>query len=95
MADSQFGKKARKHMREYGLNPGIESDRHAFLGIIDGILSKPEEVVTGTWRRQNGNCDFYVRNDDVVVINKDTNEFVTILQGGVNNERIKQARYQK
>lgn len=37
---------------------------------------------------------FYIKGDDVVFA-KGENEFVTVLNGGVNNERVKKARKPK
>lgn len=61
--------------------------------IIDDIISNRDEVVKGSWRGQEGIVDFYIKGTDVVVVNK--GKFVTILKGGVENARVKDARGQK
>lgn len=90
MTDKQFGKKIGKHARDYGLNPSIESDREQMKEIISEIVDHFDDIRSGEWRGQPGTSDFYIRDDDVVVVNHD--RFVTILKGGVNNARVKNAR---
>lgn len=89
--EKQFGKKVGKHAAEFGLNPASAEDRVEFLDIINDIRNNATEVRTGEWRMQEGNCIFYIKGDDVVVHNN-KDEFVTILKGGVRNERVKNAR---
>lgn len=91
--DKQFGKKVGKHTKEYGLDPGKASDRARMGKIIDDIISNHDEIVKGPWRGQEGDVDFYIKGADVVVVNK--NKFVTILKGGVENARVKDARGKK
>lgn len=92
-SDKQFGKKIGKHTKEYGLDPGKPGDRIKMESIIDNILSNRDEVVSGNWRGQEGLVDFYIKDSDVVVVNKEN--FVTILKGGVENARVKNARKRK
>jgi hypothetical protein len=88
--DKQFGKKIGKHAKDYGLDPANPADRSKMSRIIDDIISNNDEVVKGSWRGQDGVADFYIKGSDVVVVNK--GKFVTILKGGVENARVKNAR---
>lgn len=92
-SDKQFGSKIGKHAADFGLDPSKEADREKMRAIIDDISNYPDSVRIGKWRGQQGECEFYIKGDDVVVANKGT--FVTILKGGVDNERIKNARRKK
>ena len=60
--------------------------RHIILDIADNA----DEIREGKWRSQEGDCQFYIKGSDVVVVKG--KEFITILKEGVNNERIKNAR---
>lgn len=89
--EKQFGKKVGKHARDFGLNPSKAEDREIFNGIINDIIDNAEEVRTGFWRGQSDDVLFHIKGNNVVVTKQD-NEFVTILEGGVNNARVKNAR---
>lgn len=89
--EKQFGKKVGKHAREFGLDPSKETDRKAMQRIIDDIVNNHDVIKTGKWRGQNDDIDFYIKGDDVVLLAK-SGEFISILKGGVNNARIKNAR---
>lgn len=91
ISDKQFGKKTGKHAVDYGLNVQNPEDREKMRNIITDIIENKDDFAEGDWRGQNGKSKFFIKGEDVVVIN-DKNEFVTILKGGVNNERIKNAR---
>ncbi len=88
--DKQFGKKVGKHAQDYGLNPSKAEDREKMREIIENVLLYPDEKVSGAWRGQNGVVDFYIKGNDVVIVNG--NQFVTILKNGVSNARVKDAR---
>lgn len=89
LKDSQFGKKARKHMFEYGLDPSSEEDREVFKNIIYDICENRDSIKRDVeWRGQDDKVVAYIKGDDVVLVNKD-NEYITIMKGGINNERIK------
>ena len=90
MTDKQFGKKIGKHAQDYGLNPGLESDRGRMKKIISETVNYPDEIRSGEWRGQPGTSDFYIKGSDVVVMNNGI--FVTILKGGISNARVKNAR---
>ena len=89
----QFGKKVGRHAQDYGLNPASDSDRATILAIIEDIRSNATEVRTGSWRAQPEEVLFFIKGEDVVVTKKN-GEFITVLKGGVNNERVKNARKQ-
>ncbi|MBS5595165.1 MAG: hypothetical protein KHX08_07120 [Clostridiales bacterium] len=90
--NSQFGKKANAHMRDFGLHVKTPLDREFFKSKIWDIMVDHEDVVRGIhWRGQDGFLTGYIKGEDVVLVNKD-GEFVTILKGGVRNARIKNAR---
>lgn len=95
LSDRQFGHKIGKHTKEYGLDPSKPEDRDKMLSIITDIVENNDEVVKGNWRDQAGVSSFYIKGEDVVVVNA-ANEFVTILKEGVNNNaRVKEARKRK
>lgn len=86
--EKQFGKKVGKHAVDFGLNPSIESDREKFRNIIKNIITQKDEIRIGEWRGQEDDVLFYIKKEDVVVVKTD-GDFVTVLKGGINNERIK------
>jgi len=82
----QFGRKARKHMAEWGLDVSDAQARSDFEGIIASIIDKADHVNEGPWRDQTNPCTFYRLGEDVVIVNAD-DEFVTIMKGGASNKR--------
>lgn len=88
-SDKQLGKKIGKHAKDYGLDPSNDADRQQMIHMIDNIINSPDEVLHGEWRSQPGMSDYYIKGEDVVVVN--SGRFVTILKGGISNERIKNA----
>lgn len=95
ITDKQLGKKAGKHMSEFGLSPGNQADRTAFQNYIIRMTNNPDEVRAGSWRGQTddnkrGNVLFYLKGNDVVVT-KPNNEFITILKDGLSNQAVQQA----
>ncbi len=90
-SDKQLGKKIGKHASDYGLDPAKPEDRAKMQTIIDTICETPDEIVYGTWCGQPGGVKFFIKGNDVVVTTKD-DVFVTILKGGINNARVKDAR---
>ena len=94
LSDKQFGKKIGKHAKDYGLSPQDENDREELRSIILDIIDNHDDYAEGEWRGQSEAVKFYIKGEDVVVINS-KNEFVTILKGGVNNARVKKAREPK
>lgn len=91
VSDKQFGKKIGKHTKEYGLNPKSTKDRQTMRHTILDIVENASEVRSGEWRGQAGETFFYIKGKDVVVA-KESGEFVTILKGGIDNVRVKNAR---
>jgi len=90
ISDKQFGKKV-KHATDYGLDMHTANDREKFRKIILDICKNSDYIVkNGVWRGQNAPVNFYIKGEDVVVVNS-KNEFITILKGGINNERVKKA----
>ena len=87
----QFGKKIGKHAIDYGLDPGNPNDRLKMNDIIDNIVKNSSEQRIGDWRGQNEEVLFFIKENDVVVSKQD-GEFVTILKGGIENARVKNAR---
>jgi len=93
ITESQFGKKIGKHAADYGLDPSKAADRDKMLDIILDISRNYDEVFIGKWYSIKG-ATYYVKGQDVV-IKKPDDEFLTILKGGVNNARVKEARRNK
>lgn len=92
--EKQFGKKVGKHASDFGLNPSSTEDREKFQRLIDGILEGETERRIGEWRGQPEEVVFHIKGDDVVITDQ-SNEFITILKGGINNARVKKARNRK
>lgn len=88
--DKQFGLKIGKHARDFNLDPGNPMHRGLIRGIIDDIITTPDEVRLGTWLGQTGEVTFYIKGDDVVITNDAV--FVTILKNGITNRKIANAR---
>lgn len=89
--EKQFGKKVGKHASDFGLDPSSEHDRTVFQEIIDDITNNASETRIGNWRGQSEDVIFHIKENDVV-ITKQSGEFVTVLKGGVENGRVKNAR---
>ncbi|MDY3007404.1 hypothetical protein [Anaerococcus porci] len=71
-----------------------ESDRKEFIKMINNLVENHDSIIRNVnWRGQTDTVIAYVKGDDVVLVNKN-NEFITILKGGINNARIKNARKQ-
>ncbi len=93
ITDKQFGKKIGKHAQDFGLDPGKPEDRKRMEDFILDIVNNHDDVAQGSWRGQTGVVDFFIKGNDVVILNKQ--RFVTILENGVQNERVKIARKRK
>ena len=89
--DKQFGKKVGKHATDYGLDASSKEDRVVFYTIIQDILDHATEHRIGAWRGQAGEVVFHIKGEDVVITSQ-SGEFITILKGGINNARVKNAR---
>lgn len=86
----QFGKKVGKHAADFGLKPYSETDREKLKNMITDIVDSAEEKRAGTWRGQKNDVIFYIKDGNVVVT-KENGEFITILEGGSDNARVKNA----
>ena len=93
ITDKQFGKKIGKHARDFGLDPSKQDDRKRMEEFILDIVNNHDDAAQGYWRGQTGLVDFFIKGNDVVILNKQ--RFVTILENGVQNERVKIARKRK
>ena len=92
LSDSQFGKKASKHMKDYNLDVKSKEDRKTFKKMIYDIVNNHEKIINNVnWRGQDDLVTAYIKGEDAVLVNID-NEFITILKGGINNERVKNPR---
>lgn len=89
---AQLGKKIGRHISEWGLNPQKREDREQFANIINDIVVNHDQPIRiGEWRGQEDDVLFFIKGGDVVITKKN-GEFVTIMKGGVNNGRVKDAR---
>ena len=89
--EKQFGTKVGKHAKDYGLDPSKAEDREIFHKIINDIMSNADEIRIGYWRGQPEDVIFHIKGEDVVITDQN-NEFITLMKGGVNNVRVKNAR---
>lgn len=94
VSEKQFGKKAGKHAVDWGLDPSKETDRNKLKEIITDIIQNRDEEFTGEWIGQKEEVRFWVKGEDVVITTK-SNQYITIMKGGANNARVKEARKQK
>ena len=89
---SSLEKRVAKRARDVGLDPSNPRTRYRFWSRIRRIFENAEEIRRGVFRGQGpGGTDgpvlFFRRGHDVVVTTLD-GEFVTLLIGGINNERF-------
>jgi hypothetical protein len=91
--DKQFGKKVGKHAKDYGLSASTPTDRAKMKQIISNCVENADERVIGNWRGYDAPVIFHIKNSDVV-ITKENGAFISILKGGVENARVKDARGQ-
>lgn len=90
--EKQFGKKIGKHAIDFGFDASSEIDRKNFYELIVDIVRDCDEIRVGSWRGQNHEVIFYIKGDDVVIVSSETNQFISILKGGIDNDRIKNSR---
>jgi hypothetical protein len=57
--------------------------------LIEEIRTSPDRVIEGAFRGQ-GAVQFFIKGEDVVVTTL-TDDFVTILKGGINNPSVRRA----
>ncbi len=88
--NKQFGRKVGRHAQDYGLDPSNPEHREKMRNIILDIYNHSTEIRYGQWRGYEGKtATFYIKGEDVVV--DVDGKFVTILKGGINNARVKEA----
>lgn len=86
--NKRVGKKLGSHAGDWGLDPGDSADRKELLSIIKGIIDEADKVDFGVWRGQVGPCLFYVKGDDLVLLDGNA-RFASVMKGGGNNKRYK------
>lgn len=91
ITDEQFGKKVGKHAVDFGLDPGSATARAHIKEIIDDVTANADERVYGEWSGQKTPVLFHVKGKDVVIESRD-GEFVTVMRGAADHERIVHAR---
>ena len=89
----QFGKKCGEHAIDYGIDPNTADGRLQFEHITNDILQNSDEIRIGNWRMQEGDCEFHIKGNDVVITNK--GNYVSTMKGAIDNVRIKNARRRK
>lgn len=105
MSSKQMGKKLGIHCRDYGKDPRKSEDREWVVRHIADILRNYDLKVPGVFRgqgdfiegsrnRKDGPVWFYIKGEDVVVVNGADEEFVTILKGGARKDESGNKRVQ-
>lgn len=89
--DKKFGKKVGKHAVDFGLDVKQPESRDKFAEITKEIIDNSDEKRTGNWRGQEGAVTFYIKGNDVVVVNEN-NEYVTTLKNGITNKRVREGK---
>lgn len=91
--DKQIGKKAGKHMAEWGLDPSKESDRNRFVEITNNIRDHADEVRHVPWKvdketgKRTVKVKAYIKGNDVVLVD-DSGKYITTMKDGINNKRV-------
>jgi len=88
-SERQLGRKIGKHATDFGLDPANQAHRAQLRHLIEEIRTSPDMVVEGTFRGQ-GAVKFFIKGEEVVVTTP-TDEFVTILKGGMHNPSVRRA----
>lgn len=88
--DKQVGKKLGKHAGDWGLDPGSGKDRSKLFSIIRRIIDEASLVSFGEWRDRVNPCSFYQNGVDVVIVDAE-GYFVTVIKGGGDNKRHRNA----
>src|SRR6266705_1328512 len=89
ISEKQLGRKIGKHAADFGLDPANPEHRTQLRHLIEEVITSPDRVVEGTFRGQ-GAVKFFIKGEDVVVTTP-TEDFVTILKGGVQNPAVQRA----
>lgn len=92
--DKQLGKKAGKHVREWGLDPSKEEDRSKYLEITEDIVKNHDSIKRVEWYQDSKtglrtvHVNAYIKGDDVVLV-KDDGEYITTMKdGNVKNPKV-------
>lgn len=91
-SSKQMVKKIGKHVSDFGMDPSIKEHREKFIEITkDTVYNYDQKIKLPGWRGQNGPVLAFIKDDTVVITSEDL-EYITTMEGGVNNERVKNAR---
>lgn len=97
ISEKQMGKKAGKHMEEWGLSPSSEESRRKFIDITRDIQENADEVRRVQWLfdketgKRTVEVNAYIKGNDVVLVSDD-GEYITTIKDGINNARVKGGR---
>lgn len=83
-----MGRKIGKHAADFSLDPANPAHQAQLRRLIEEISTSPDRVVEGAFRGQ-GPVKFFKGED--VVVTTPTDDFVTILKGGVQNPAVRRA----
>ena len=89
ISEKQLGRKIGKHAADFGLDPANQDHRAQLRHLIEEIRTSPDIVVEGTFRGQ-GAVKFFIKGEDVMITTP-TDDFVTILKGGMHNPSVRRA----
>ena len=95
--DKQIGRKAGKHMAEWGLSPASEDDRNRFIEITKDIQENKDEMRRVEWlfdketKKRTVEVTAYIKGNDVVLVS-DNSEYITTMKDGINIKRVKGGR---
>ena len=88
----QFGRKIGKHAYDFDLDPSKSEDRAEMKQIINNIVDNADEVRHGKFGTYK-DVEFYIKGNDVVLVNTENHEFISILKDGlIHNERVIEAK---
>lgn len=90
--EAQFGKKLRKHARDWGLDPANSADRSKLREIINDIVTGHDAIRLVDFAGQDDLCYGYIKGMDVALYDRD-GKFVTIMRDGANNLRVRRGEY--
>ena len=96
--DSRFGKKAGKHMREWGLDPSKEEDRESFQSLTRAIVREADEVREVPWeenpetKKRDKPVWAFLKNNNAVLVKIENHEYITTMRDGADNKRIQEGK---
>lgn len=94
ITDKQLGKKAGKHMAEWGLKPSSAEDRQRYIDITNEIKNNADEIRRVPWLfdkktgKRTVEVNAYIRGNDVVLVD-DNDMYITTMKNGINNARVR------